>query len=737
MVALNNGEVEDEQSYALEHAADEPDLSVLKRALEDLQGDASNYFQRNEQAWKWWHSIWENQNVDGRKWPEDENVETDSIWPWRGCSDVRVGTIAKVMNWYSTVANHVLHNMKLQAKSTRPFNAQRQSEQATILMNWLVFTHMKEEVLLEWPLACEWRNGFGSSVIETVWETERRIDYVEISMMALQQFANMQNGQNRMLDYFQSAISDPTQETELITFVQMMSPIIDRDKAREIIKDLRELRTAQIPVPYTYVSKPRFTALRTMVDVQFPVYVDNLQKSPWINRIERVTVTELTDRIDMPEYGYDEDFVEEVISHRGYATRPVWANRIALQRGLIGPTNIAYYHDDFDNQIELNHFYRKCLDGGVPTLYETTFHPDCDAWAKHGPYGYKHGKMPYDACRFEKHERPILTSRGIPEIAYTQEIEIKHQRDARINLSDLETRPPMLADQRDVIRFTANFEPGVIMPYSRGTNPSWWPTPKNENRSIEIENATLRDLYERFPLFGEVDPVLKQLYLQEYANDLLMEFSRPIDQAFQLAQEFLPDDEVTRVVGQLSRPFKLSRQDIQGQFEFTMTVDMRELDKDFRKDKREAIMQLIPLDNQGAVDHTDLIRHFMEGMDLTLADTSIRKPGPSSEKEIKDEKEAIRGIIGSGADVELPEGVNHQLRLQIGQQYLQQLLQTNPVVQKKIQENQDILKVLQNRMTFHQRQLAQRENAQIGRMQVSETFSGKAPTPALPPSNEG
>ena len=166
MIYSANGQ--DYQNDELEHASDEPDLSVLKSAIDDLQADAAWYFDRNEKAWNFWHSIWENQSPDGRKWPEGGNINTETsqqrIWPWPGCSDVRVGTVAKVMNWYSTVGAHVLHNMKLQAKSTRPFEAERQSEQATILMNWMVFTHMREEVMLEWPLANEWRNGLSAKL---------------------------------------------------------------------------------------------------------------------------------------------------------------------------------------------------------------------------------------------------------------------------------------------------------------------------------------------------------------------------------------------------------------------------------------------------------------------------------------------------------------------------------------------------------------------------------------------
>ena len=76
MIYSANGQ--DYQNDELEHASDEPDLSVLKSAIDDLQADAAWYFDRNEKAWNFWHSIWENQSPDGRKWPEGGNINTET-----------------------------------------------------------------------------------------------------------------------------------------------------------------------------------------------------------------------------------------------------------------------------------------------------------------------------------------------------------------------------------------------------------------------------------------------------------------------------------------------------------------------------------------------------------------------------------------------------------------------------------------------------------------------------------
>ena len=275
-------------------------------------------------------------------------------------------------------------NMHLQGKSSRPMESGRQSDMATTLANWMLFTHMLEEVTLEIPLLANWRNGYGAAILSTDWEQERRIDYIKISMESLQQFMQAQGQNNMLLQFIQGAVNDPSQEGDMIKLVQMMSPIVTTGQARAIINDLRQSKTATIPVPYVYKSKPRWTALRPMVDVLFPAATDDLQRARWIDRVEWVTETELQDRVVTA--GYDPKFVEEALDRKGSTSSEPWASRTMVERSLFGPYNFGYYNDalhDFDNKIELHHFYYKCLDRGAPTLYRTVFHMDVEEVATH------------------------------------------------------------------------------------------------------------------------------------------------------------------------------------------------------------------------------------------------------------------------------------------------------------------------------------------------------------------
>jgi hypothetical protein len=56
----------------------------------------------------------------------------------------------------------------------------------------------------------------------------------------------------------------------------------------------------------------------------------------------------------------------------------------------------------------------------------------------------------------------------------------------------------------------------------------------------------------------------------------------------------------------------------------------------------------------------------------------------------------------------------------------------NEATAKILNDNPAIMKVLQNRAQFFQRQIQQTENAKIGRLQVTQTFGNQAAQPAIP-----
>jgi hypothetical protein len=129
----------------------------------------------------------------------------------------------------------------------------------------------------------------------------------------------------------------------------------------------------------------------------------------------------------------------------------------------------------------------------------------------------------------------------------------------------------------------------------------------------------------------------------------------------------------------------------------------------------------------GLIDRNVIVRNAFEGIDYSLADIAVKDQQSATQAEQQNEMDAVSKIIGSGLDQPLPQGGNYQLRLQTLQNTVQQAMQTNPATQKILRDNPEILKVLQKRMQYFQNQLQQLENAQIGRMLSTQTFTKQAP----------
>ena len=188
-----------------------------------------------------------------------------------------------------------------------------------------------------------------------------------------------------------------------------------------------------------------------MIDVLCPLTPDDLQRVPWTDCIEYVSETELRDRIETA--GYSKTFVEDAIDHRGPSSSGDWRLTAAAERNAItgvGPGNM-------DNDIELHHFYTLVHDKGVPVRFCTVFHIDVDTEAKHEPAGYDHEEATCHPLRFEINDRPILSSRGIAEIAYTWEQELKSQYDAQSDRTALTLRPPLLTTYDQVQKMKETF----------------------------------------------------------------------------------------------------------------------------------------------------------------------------------------------------------------------------------------------------------------------------------------
>lgn len=721
----------------IEIYSDEPKLESMVDELEQANTDTSFYLTRLRHAHNWWRSIWPGQTVDGRK---HRQYIGEEAFPWEGAADARLRVVGTLVKDHVTISKMAFRRGKIQVRSMRPLQEARQSAIGTKLLNWRVYNHMALDVQRELPLAWAWRFAYGVSFLSVEWDQQRRVERHEISLPILAEIMNARGAGTDAILYLMDAIADPAQEDSLTTAVQSMSAILSRPKARAIVKDLRDLHVAQIPVAYPVSNRPRWTALRPCIDITFPSETSDLQEARWVARREWVSETILQDRIETEDY--DPGFVEEAKKQKG---KSYLVNETADHGYNILGSSAP--QGSFRDLVELYHFYYKAIDEyDVPCLYKAVFNAFCCrdkagrlCYATHGPAEYEHGQYPFVVMRRQYEDRKILSSIGLAEEAYTDEQAIKAQQDGLTDRTSIVHSPPMIVPQNKVAAMKGQRMPGAILGVSRPKEVEWMPLPPTDGTPIEVIQMVQERLDRRYALWGmegSLDPQLKSARQQEVADDILSEMELALEQTFQLMQQYEVDAEVARVVGaNLARPFHMNREDIQGKYEISATIDVRMLDEEYAKEKLGLIGQAMQFNQAGTANMSALFRMAMEVIEPDAADIGlVMDDQAATQKEQADELNAVNQIM-SGIEPPLPMYGNHQLRAQT---LVQATFQSpNPMMAQRLQLMKDSAAMLQKRLEFFQNQIQQyQQNPQIGRALSTQTFQPKM-APALTMAGQG
>jgi hypothetical protein len=184
-------------------------------------------------------------------------------------------------------------------------------------------------------------------------------------------------------------------------------------------------------------------------------------------------------------------------------------------------------------------------------------------------------------------------------------------------------------------------------------------------------------------------------------------------QIMALAQQYMTPEEVARITGNAQLAFNASPQDIRGRFDITAEFDARLLDNEALGAKLEYLAKiLVPMDSFGVIDRAGLVKYMFQAVDPNLAGMLVQDIGKATQAEIEDEQTAF-AKIAAGTEPPLKEGgQNAQVRLQT----LQQIIQSNPAVQQRYQQDEIFKKMIDARAQAFQFQLQQQQNAVIGRV---------------------
>ena len=643
-------------------------------------------------------ALWDGQSSDGRKWATNYGK---NVFPWEGAADSRIRLADLVCNRETQLCLTSTFAARLQMMPVESTDAMSRTAAESVL-KWMLFTHCASDLRRELELALNIRATYGLAIMGVFWKTTTRIEEKSISLEDIIVMAQEAGDPNSPLAMFIGAILDPLQEEVAIELAEQFA--LGTGTAANIRK-LREGGTVEYTEPYVFESKPEWTALEPFNDVIFPTATYDLQRAPWIARREMVTCEELEERT-LTE-GYPQEFYEKAENYKGSSLWPVYSQQNQNRRDSI-------LWQDHRDLIEIWHVYSKETDEktGATKVMCRVMHPNVDIFAKEEISPYTHGEYPFIELARERVSRCILEARGIPEIVSTMQAEIKTQRDYRTDRAGIAILPPMRVPANrgklDII-----LGPAVQIPERRPNEFGWMQPPPFDQGTIEIERAVRRDVNEYFGIAGEgVDPNYVALVTQHTVDRWLRDFKAIITQTYQLMQQYMLPVQILRVSGGQALPFQADRESIQGKFDLMVDWDSRNLDAEALGVKLNYISQaIVPMDVAGVIDRAGLVKFIMAAVDPNLADLLVRDPGPAAAIESNEEQLAFTKIA-AGTEPELPgEGQNHQLRAQV----LQGIIQANPALQQRYQQDEIFRNMIDARLKGFNFQLQQQQNAQIGR----------------------
>lgn len=662
--------------------------------IDQADADGASYIQRKLRNWNTRYCIWPGQTEDGRK---HSGAYGRKIFPFEGAADTRIFLSESIIRERVIALVNAFFKSRVQVQPVESMDLDKRNAAESIL-KWLLFQHCLDDLRREIRLAAEFRETYGLAIMAVDWQTTTRVEIKSFTMDDA--MAMLQETQDPNLQAMLEVVLDPLQE-ELAA--ELLGQVIPELGKVSKVREFREKGVVEWESPYIFENKPVVRALEAWEDVIFPIQTDSLQRASFVARRELLNEVELRERAAIE--GWDKEWVEAAVKHKGEMKRL----HLNIHR------SDQFLYEQLRDLIEIWHVYRKEHDERTKATKVTRTvlsYSITDKAAIHELMPYEHQLYPFVELPRERNTRPLLESRGIPEIVQTAQEEVKIQRDARVDATSLSIIPPIRVPANRG-KFDLVLGPGMQIPERRPGEVSWMEGPRPSQGSIEVEQATRLDVDRYFGRMADgVNPNMSMMHMQELVDSWLIDMKLVIVQIMSLSQQYMSPEEIQRVTGN-PLPFAASGADIRGRFDITAEFDARLLDNEALGAKLDYLAKvLVPLDSFGVIDRANLVKYMFQAVDPNLANLLVQDIGAATQAEIEDEQLQFTKIA-AGTEPQLKEGgQNAQVRLQT----LQGIVQANPAVQQRYQQDEIFRKMIDARAQAFQFQLQQQQNAVIGRV---------------------
>lgn len=709
---------------------EDDEFNALRAELEELAGDYTEVWQRQQAARALRFCEWDGQSPDGRKYAERLGEEP---LPFEGASDARVPLLDGIIQDLKDTAQLLFFRSAVQGVPVEPNDTERAANIST-LVRWLRDREMRAELEDEVELAAEhlWADDPGLAIVEVAWLRDTNLVRKPLSLDDLAGLyatgetnpADISPDDPRlepeMLGDFVDLATNPVREPEFLNWLGSVYPLVAMPALRKAMRELKKTGAAELPVPEIRENRPCVTALRFGEDVFFPLGTANIQAARSIHRREWVSEDVLRERAFT--LGWDAEVVETIIAKgRGQSALAGALGQHTPRRGqaFSGPGQAV---NEEDHLFEIWWSYSRRADElGIMGIYCTVWNCSADAPLKNELRPNRHGKYPFVCRPRERTGRQLTESRGITRPLATHQTEIKVQRDARSNFTQLIASPPF-KQRMDSGAFDLIVAPNASIPVVRPDDIEWFTPPGQlPQTSIEMERTTKH----------EVDEYVGRATADQDPNRIAVKQQRAGDRFFGLWREvflmilsdcgdFYSPAELARVTGINGEPAGLTPEDLQGRMDIILEIDARDLNLEFAMKKLEAFSKVAMLDPAGTLDRAPLAAWGAYTIDPVLARQTVKPSGEVTQREIDSTKNAI-AQMAVGIEPDMPvSGINAPLRMQV----LMQTVSTSPMLAQAAQQPGPFQTLLENYRKYLAQQITQEDNKVVGRLGVTPMQGG-------------
>jgi len=674
----------EEQEESMIYAEDGPNVMALADAYDKCLIDLEEYFEACLRSYDDRRNLWEGKSDDLRK-------QGANAFPWQGASDIEVNVVGERIDAFVAILDQALQRSHIKAFPTSMASMPRASMVSGFL-KWMRSSYIPN-FRQQMELGANYLLEKGLMVSYVGWKREKRTYLQQVSIEEIAQVSP---------DLAELIVSGADDEM-VFGMLQTAFPDLSSKRAKKAIMDLRKKGLAEVSVPRTSVDCPVVYSFAPDGEVLFPSYVTDPQRAPYVFWRTFLTSQELEKKVTSE--GWDADWVENAIERlRG-------KDSMYLDGEKLKTIDRLPITDDND-LVMVVYGYQRLIDeeDGSEGIYCTVFHPTTEGYAKHELLnGYD--DYPFVVTRLSNDQKRMYETQTFSDILRGAQMQIKTERDSRIDRASLATLPPLL---HPAGRPPSDWGPGVRVPYRRLGEIQWGPPPPADNGSIEVE-VSMTAQADRAVGLDMSNPISASR--QQFVVSKFLDHVRDVlNMAWKLYQRMGPDEVFFQVTGN-PNPQVMTKGSADENFSIVVNFDSQSNDPETAETQLKNMVSLVQLDRNGIMDVNKLLEFTASSINPIFADYVLQ---PAEEAQQKVAKNVTDDLAKIFAGIEVPAQPNGaQMAMQMIQAYVQQ-----PDIMQRAQQDEAFGARLQKYMEAYQFQLQQMENAEIGKIGVRPAQMG-------------